>query len=138
MVFAETAMTQMAEVAKTMALDKKGGKEHLANARLDERNFRRIKTFTNKREEWREWKMHFVSSIRECDVAFADHLWGIEKRQGSEDDVDIDIMPLDMTQTQLAGALSSRLIDVTTGEAFRIVEVNIGNGKEAWRLLNKR
>ena len=131
-------MTQMAELAKTMALDKKGGKEHLANARLDERNFRRIKTFTNKREEWREWKMHFMSSVRECDASFADYLWGIEKRQGTEDDVEIDILSLDPTQTQLAGALSSRLIDVTTGEAFRIVEMTIGNGIEAWRLLNKR
>ena len=90
-------MTQMAELAKTMALDNKGGKEHLANARLDERNFRRIKTFTNKREDWREWKMHFMSSIRECDATFADYLWGIEKRQGTEDDVEIDILSLDPT-----------------------------------------
>ena len=28
--------------------DKKGGKEQLANARLEERNFRRIKVFSNK------------------------------------------------------------------------------------------
>ena len=75
--------------------------------------------------------MHFMSSIRECDATFADYLWGIEKRQGTEDDVEIDILSLDPTQTQLAGALSSRLIDVTTGEAFRIVEMNIGNGIEA-------
>ena len=56
-------MTQMAELAKTMALDKKGGKEHLANARLDERNFRRIKTFTNKREAWRvENALHVIGT----------------------------------------------------------------------------
>ena len=78
MAFLIQSHTQMADLVKFIALDKKGGKEHLANARLDERNFRRIKTFTNKREDWREWKMHFMSSIRECDATFADYLWGIE------------------------------------------------------------
>ena len=29
---------------------------HLANARMDERAFRRLEKFTNKREDWREWK----------------------------------------------------------------------------------
>ena len=104
---------------------------HLANARLDERVFRRLEKLTNKREDWREWKMHFMSSIRECDATFADYLWAIEKRQGSDEDVEVDFVSLDLTQTQLAGALSSRLIDVTTGEVFRIVEMNIGNGMEA-------
>ena len=61
--------------------------------------------------------MHFMSSLRECDVAFADYLWGIEKRQGTKDDVEIDILSLDPTQTQLAGARSSRLIDVQYGRS---------------------
>ena len=33
---------------------------HVANARLDERAFRRLDKFTNKREDWREWKMHLL------------------------------------------------------------------------------
>ena len=42
---------QMAEMMKTFSADKSSGKYHLASARLDERNFRRIKDFTNKRED---------------------------------------------------------------------------------------
>ena len=45
---------------------------HLANARLDESAFRRLDKFTNKREDWRGWKMHFITTVRECDNTFAD------------------------------------------------------------------
>ena len=125
---------QMAEMMKTFSADKSSGKEHMANARLDERNFRRIKDFSNKREDWKEWKMHFASSVRDCDTSFADYLWTTEKNM----DVEVDSVMLSPTYTQLSAALYSRLITVTTKEAFRIVEMTGGNGCEAWRLLNKR
>ena len=73
---------QMAEMMKTFSADKASGKEHLANARLGERNFRRIKVFTEKRENWRGWEMHFASSIRECDAPFADYLLGYREEPG--------------------------------------------------------
>ena len=111
---------------------------HLANAKLDIRNFVRMDKFDNKREHWREWEMHFSSCVRECDICFADFIWAIEKRQGTPEDIEIDILSLDPTQSQLAGALYSRLIAVTSAESFRIVEMTGVNGCEAWRLLCKR
>ena len=54
MAFLVQQQIQMGEMMKTFSADKASGKEHSANARLDERNFRRIKVFANKREEWRE------------------------------------------------------------------------------------
>ena len=74
-----------------------------------------------------------MTCVRECDTSFGDYLWGIEKRQD-----EICILTLDPTQTQLAAALYTRLISVTSGEAFRMVEMTKGNGVEAWRLLNLR
>ena len=103
-----------------------GARSHLANAKLDDRNFKRIEKFSNKRDAWKEWKLHFMSCVRECDTSFGDYLWGIEKRQD-----EICILTLDPTQTQLAAALYSRLISVTSGEAFRMVEMTKGNGVEA-------
>ena len=59
MAFLVQQQMQMAEMMKTFSADKASGREHLANARLDERNFRRIKVFTNKREDCRDGK--FIS-----------------------------------------------------------------------------
>ena len=111
MAFLVRQQTQMAEM---MIAFKSGGREHMANANVDDRNFRRIEKFTNKREAWKEWKMHFSSCVRGCDTSFADFLWGLEKRQD-----EIDLLSLDPAQSQLTAALYSRLISVTTGEAFR-------------------
>ena len=94
MAFLVQRQLQMAEMMKTFSADKSSGKEHLANARLDERNFRRIKDFSNKREDWKESKMHFTSSVRECDTSFADYLWTIEKNQGAAGNVEIDLVGL--------------------------------------------
>ena len=57
----------------TMAAAIKADKpqSHLANAQLDNRNFQRIKTFTNKHADWREWKNQFVYAVAECDNPFA-------------------------------------------------------------------
>ena len=109
----------MSEMMLTFTTDKLDKKEHLANARLDERNFRRIKEFSNKREDWREWRMQFTSAVRESDTTFADYLWTIEKKLDEE----VDIANLSPAYTQLSAALYNRLIDVTSKEAFRIVEM---------------
>ena len=101
---------QMSEMMLTFTADKFNKKEHLANARFDERKFRRIKEFSDKREDWREWRMHFTSAVRECDTTFADYLWTIEKKLDEE----VDIVNLSHTYTQLSAALYSRLIDVTS------------------------
>ena len=73
---------------------------------LDDRSFRRIEKFTNKRKAWKKWKMHFSSCVRECDTSFADFMWGIEKKQE-----EIDLLSLDPTQSQLTAALYSGLRD---------------------------
>ena len=52
---------------------------HLANLRSDERAFRRIDRFSNKREEWREWRTHLLIAVRECDKSFADSIVTYEK-----------------------------------------------------------
>ena len=93
----------------------------MANAKLDDRNFKRIEKFNNKREAWKKWKMHFMTCVRECDTSFADFIWGLEKRAD-----EICLLALDPTQSQLAASFYSRLIPVTTGEASRIVEMTRG------------
>ena len=46
----------------------------LANVRLDERAFRRIEKFTDKKDEWTEWRAQVIEAVRECDKTFADDL----------------------------------------------------------------
>ena len=60
---------QMTLMMQTFTASKK---ENPANARLDERSFRRIKEFSNPREDWKEWKMHFTSAVRECPLCMAE------------------------------------------------------------------
>ena len=105
---------------------------HLANVKLDVRNFSRIKTFTNKHDAWKEWKNQFHYAISECDHSFADYLSGLEKKVDPITDVD-----LDPTQAQLSATLFNRLQSVTTSTANTMVMSAKGNGCEAWRLLNK-
>ena len=126
----------MASILQLMTmLAKKDEKtsSHLANAKLEIKNFSRIKTFTNKHETWNEWKNQFTYAIMECDVSFSDFLSGLEKRADKIDEVS-DLNP---TQNQLSAILFSRLIAVTTGTANTMVMSAKGNGGEAWRLLNK-
>ena len=69
----------------TMAAAIKADKpqSHLDNAKLDVRNFQRIKTFTNKHADWREWKNQFVYAVAECDNSFSVTLSSMEKRRQS-------------------------------------------------------
>ena len=87
----------------TMAAAIKADKpqSHLANAQLDNRNFQRIKTFTNKHADWREWKNQFVYAVAECDNPFAATLSSMEKRDEAID-ATVDLNP---TQNQLSAVL---------------------------------
>ena len=103
------------------------------NVKLDVRNFSRIKTFVNKQDAWKEWKNQFVYVIYECDNSFGDFLSGLEKQKDPVDGL-TDLTPV---QNQLSAVLFNRLQSVTTGTANAMVMSALGNGCEAWRLLNK-
>ena len=105
----------------------------LSNVRLDERAFRRIEKFHDKKEEWKEWRSQVLNAISECDNTFAEDLIIFEKKE----DV-ITKLDLTPTQQQLSATLSSRLISLTGKEAFAIVSAAERQGVEAWRQLNQR
>ena len=100
---------QVQALVQAMSLKKKCP----VNSKLDERNFRRPKEFTNKRDEWKEWEMRFISAVRECDVSFAECLWTSEK-QGDE----VDEMILGRAYIQLSATLYARLIGLTTKSKY--------------------
>ena len=52
---------------------------HVDKANLDIKNFTRMKTFTNKHTEWKEWRNQFSYAVAECDASFAKTLTGMEK-----------------------------------------------------------
>ena len=65
----------MANVMQMWQLDRPKAKERLANARLDERDSRTVGMFNNRREGWKEWELHFMAAVCECDTTFADLVW---------------------------------------------------------------
>ena len=105
----------------------------LANVRFDERAFRRIEKFTDKKDEWTEWRAQVVEAVRECDKTFADDLVKFEKKDAPIVDTDLTVV-----QQQLSATLQSRLINLTGREAFAIVRAAQGQGVEAWRQLGMR
>jgi hypothetical protein len=106
---------------------------HLANVRLDERAFRRIEKFGDRKEDWKDWRSQVMNAVRECDKTFADKLVTLEKLDDPIEDVHLSVV-----EQQLSATLQSRLINVTAKEAFAIVTAAEGQGVEAWRQLNKR
>ncbi len=56
-------------------------KQHtqMASVRLDERAFRRMDKFSNKKSEWKEWRIQLLTAIRECDTTFATALVAYER-----------------------------------------------------------
>ena len=38
----------------------------MAIVRFEGRTFRRLEKFTNKKDEWEEWRTHLLTAIREC------------------------------------------------------------------------
>ena len=77
--------------------------------RLDERCFRRLDRFSNKNDVWKEWRLHFLTVMGECNSKFV----------------------------ELSAQLQSRLSNLTTKSALGVVESTQGNGCEAWRLLSQ-
>ena len=128
-------MNKMIQMMAMMQSDKKPEKDHLANCKMDEKYFRNIAKFSNQKSAWKEWRRHFLNSVRECDVGWADLVEGLENRV---DPID-HLHDYDPTQCQLSTNMYNRLIAVTTGVAFQIVDgVPHHNGGEAWRLLAKQ
>ena len=80
----------------------------MANVRLDERAFRRLDKFTNKKDEWKEWRTQFLTAVRECDTGFATSLIGYEKAEDPIEDTG-----LTPTLQHLSATLQARLISVT-------------------------
>ena len=105
----------------------------MANVRLDERAFRRVEKFTDKREELTEWRAQVLNAVRECDKTFADNLLEFEKKEEPITDLNFTSV-----QQQLSATLGSRLIGLTGKEAFAIVRSTEGQGVEAWRQLGMR
>ena len=122
--------TMPAQLATAVNADKF---THVDKAKLDINNFIRIKTFTNKHSEWKEWKNQFSYAVAECDSSFAKTLTGMEKNEQPI----VALTDLNPTQAQLSAILFNRLQAVTTGTANTMVMSTEGNGCEAWRLLNK-
>ena len=129
----------MKPMMETMAHDRSSQttmkeKDHLANAKLDEKYFRNVARYSSMKSDWKEWRRQFLNAVRECDVGFADMVEGFELLE-----VPIDhLHDYNPTHCQLSTNLYNRLISYTTGMAFQSVEsVPHHNGGEAWRLLSK-
>ena len=100
---------------------------------MDERHFRRMKEFTNKVEDWKQWRTHFLTAVRESDLKFA-------KTMEAAEESEKPLTAGDMTEEQIAlsGTLYARLIGITSKQSFTMVESTQGNGLEAWRLMAHR
>ena len=74
MVFLTQQNQVMVNMTNMMQHDRRvpKAKDHLANVKLNERNFRSPSKFNTARSGWREWKRQSMSAVRECDVQFAD------------------------------------------------------------------
>ena len=58
----------------------------MANVCLDERAFRRLDKFTNKKDEWKEWRTQFPTAVRECDTGFGTSFIAYEKAEDPIED----------------------------------------------------
>ena len=81
--------------------------------RLDERCFRRLDRFSNKNDDWKGWRLHFLRVIGECNSDFL-------KENGRKEDstTDRDLPPELM---EMSAQLQSRLINLTTKSALGVV-----------------
>ena len=105
----------------------------MANVRLDERAFRLLDKFSNKKNDWKEWRTQLLTAIRECDTTFATTL--VHHERSEEVIKNENLTP---TVQQLSATLQARLVSVTAKEALAIVDAEQGEGIEAWRQLVKR
>ena len=100
--------------------------------RLDERCFRRLDRFSNKCDDWKECRLHFLTVIGECNAKFSTFL---KENERKEDIVDTDL-DISLEFVELSAQLQLRLINLTTKTALGIVESTQTNGCEACRLLS--
>ena len=56
--------------------------------RLDERWFRRLDRFSNKNDDWKEWRLHFLTVFGECNSKFGDFL---KENERKDDPIDSDL-----------------------------------------------
>ena len=47
----------------------------ISHSRLDERCFRRLGKFTNRNDDWKEWRLHLLTFIGECNSRFDALFW---------------------------------------------------------------
>ena len=75
-----------------------------------------MEKFTDKQDEWKEWRQQLLTAFRECDKTFADSMITFEKKE--EEIVDNDLDPV---QQRPSATLQARLVSLTGKEAFNIV-----------------
>ena len=110
-----------------------------SNKGLDEKHFRRINKFDNKGESWKEWRTHFMTAVRESSPIMAEVM---EKAEASDYPIqDDEVLKTDSSYSgalDLKHVLYARLVSLTTGVSFAMVESSSGHGIEAWRLLSQK
>ena len=52
--------------------------------RLDIKCFHRLEKFSNKKDDWKEWRLHFLTAVGECNHDFADFLKLIEQKRRAD------------------------------------------------------
>ena len=99
---------------------------------LDERHFRRLEKFDNKSESWKEWRTHFLTAVRESSPITAEVM---EKTETEEIPIQADKVkeanPSSIEAIDLRFSLHSRLVSLTTGVSFAVVESSGTCGLEA-------
>ena len=106
---------------------------------LDERHFRRLQKFENKQEAWKEWRTHFLTSVRESSPITAEVM---ERAELADVAITADeVLKANNAYQEaldLQHVIHARLVALTTGVSFTIVESSAGSGLEAWRLLAQK
>ena len=127
--------TMLSHLVQTQnaSLPPTGGAREGATRSIDERPFRRLEKFDNKAESWKEWRVHFLTAVRESSPLTARCM---EMAELTEVPVTSDLVVKEDASYQeavdLRHSLHSRLVSLTTGVSFAIVESSGDCGLEAW------
>lgn len=123
------AMLNHLVTTRNAGLPSVGGTGNGATKGLDERHFRRIQKFDNIAEAWKEWLTPVTATV-------------METLETSEVPVQPEkVLETDPSYQEALGlqySLHSRLVSLTTGVSFAIVESSGSYGLEAWRLLTQK
>ncbi len=97
-----------------------GGHVPSARAFLDERYVRRVDKFNNKESSWKEWRAHFISSIREASSELS--TW-MSQAEGVGEPISAEkLLSIDDKCPSLSASLFNKLLSFTTGTSFALVE----------------